>query len=342
MPGNQMSSDLIIAQNTPGSVLPVHRGGRGRAALRRFVEFSAVNIRNKNTRVAYARAAGAFLRWCEGQGIGELGRVQPVHVAAYIEQVQDRRAAPTVKQHLACIRMLFDWLVTGQVMPSNPAHSARGPRHSVSKGSTPVLSSEETTALLEGMDVSTVVGLRDRAIIAVMTYTFARVGAVVALTVEDYYPQKKRWWLRLREKNGKVNEIPCHHKLEDYLYAYIQVAGIADDRKGPLFRSAIGKAKKLGAGAMSRTGVWYMVRRRASDAGIETAIGVHTFRATGITDCLTNGGRIEVAQRMAGHSNAKRPAYMIGATMTSAWGKSSGSGFEITVYEVNSWKYSLM
>jgi len=113
------------------------------------------------------------------------------------------------KQHLACIRMLFDWLVTGQVMPSNPAHSVRGPRHSVSKGVTPVLSSEEATALLTGMDVSTVVGLRDRAIIAVMTYTFARVGAVVALTVEDYFAQKKRWWLRLREKNGKVNEMPA-------------------------------------------------------------------------------------------------------------------------------------
>ena len=135
-------------------------------------------------------------------------------------------SAPSVKQHLACIRMLFDWLVTGQVMPSNPAHSVRGPRHSVSKGVTPVLSSEEATALLTGMDVSTVVGLRDRAIIAVMTYTFARVGAVVALTVEDYFPQKKRWWLRLREKNGKVNEMPCHHKLEAYLDAYIEAAGI--------------------------------------------------------------------------------------------------------------------
>ncbi len=75
--------------------------------------------------------------------------------------------------------------------------------------------------------------------------------------------------------------------------------------RGTLFRAAIGKTKKLGPGAMSRIDVWYMVRRRAADAGIETAIGCHTFRATGITDYLTNGGRIEVAQEMAGHSNAK-------------------------------------
>jgi site-specific recombinase XerD len=300
-----MSSALTVIDQSARPDLPALIAGAGQRAALRFLEYFTVNIRNKNTRAAYGRAAGNFLNWCEGQGISELGRVQPVHVAAYIELLQGKRSAPTVKQHLACIRMLFDWLVIGQVMSTNPAHSVRGPRHSVSKGITPVLSSEEATALLAGMDVSTVVGLRDRAIIAVMTYTFARVGAVVALTVEDYFSQKKRWWLRLREKNGKVNEMPCHHKLEEYLNAYIKAACIKDDRKGPLFRSAIGKTRKLGAGAMSRTDVWYMVRRRASDAGIETAIGCHTFRATGITDYLTNGGRIEVAQRMAGHSDAR-------------------------------------
>src|ERR1700687_496573 len=296
--------ELSVRRNTGGGVPAlVARAGKGGA--RRFLEFFTVNIRNRTPRAPYARAAAVFLRWCEGQGITRLQDVQPVHVAAYIEHLAREMSPPSVKQHLACIRMLFDWLVTGQVIPSNPAHSVRGPRHSVSKGVTPVLSSEEATALLAGMDVSSVVGLRDRAIIAVMTYTFARVGAVVALTVEDYYAQTKRWWLRLREKNGKVNEMPCHHKLEVYLDAYIEAAGIEGDRKEPLFRAAIGKTKKLGQGAISRTDVWYMVRRRAADAGIETAIGCHTFRATGITDYLTNGGRIEAAQRMAGHSNAK-------------------------------------
>ena len=296
-------AQLVAAQSVP--LLPSLIATAGTDASLRFIEYFTVNIRNKNTRAAYGRAAADFLGWCEGQGIDTLGRVQPVHVAAYIELLQGKRSAATVKQHLACIRMLFDWLVIGQVMPTNPAHSVRGPRHSVTKGVTPVLSSEEATALLTGMDVSTVVGLRDRAIIAVMTYTFARVGAVVALTVEDYFSQKKRWWLRLHEKNGKLNEMPCHHKLEQYLDAYIKAAGIAHDRKGPLFRSALGKTVRLSARPMLRGDVWSMVRRRASGAGIETAIGCHTFRATGITDYLTNGGRIEVAQRMAGHSNAK-------------------------------------
>jgi integrase/recombinase XerD len=284
----KLSPSRMVFRHSPGVLPPASPAEapspeRGERASWRFLEFFTVNIRNANTRAAYGRAAGgAFLAWCENRGLTELGQVQPVHVAAYVEQLGRERSAPTVNQHLACLRMLFDWLVTGQVIPSNPAQAVRGPRHSVSKGTTPVLSSEEATVLLAGMDISTVVGQRDRALIAVMTYTFARAVAVVALSVEDYFPQKKRWWLRLHEKNGKVNEMPCHHKLEDYLDAYIKAVGIADDRKGPPFRAAIGKTKKLEAGPMSRTDVWYMVRRRAADAGIETAIGCHTFRATGI------------------------------------------------------------
>jgi site-specific recombinase XerD len=184
--------ELVVFGSTGGGIeLPALIGGAGDRAALRFLDFFTVNIRNRDTRAAYSRAAAVFLRWCEGQGINRLSNVQPVHVAAYIEKLGREMSPPSVKQHLACIRMLFDWLVTGQVIPSNQTHSVRGPRHSVSKGVTPVLSSEEATALLTGMDVSTVVGLRDRAIIALMTYTFARVGAVVALTVEDYFAQKK-------------------------------------------------------------------------------------------------------------------------------------------------------
>jgi integrase/recombinase XerD len=272
---------------------------------KRFLEFFTVNIRNPNTRAAYGRAAGHFLAWCEERGLAELAQVQPIHVAAYVEELQGKVAKTTVKQHLATVRMFFDWLVTGQVVPSNPAHAVRGPRYSVSKGLTPVLSSEEARELIRGIDTSTLVGLRDRALIALMTYTFARVSAAVGLRIEDYYPQKKRWWVKLREKNGKLNEMPCHHNLETYLDEYIEAAGIGQHRKGPLFRSAIGKTGKLSNQAMGRIDVYRMIRRRARDAGIETPIGCHTFRATGITDYLKNGGRIEVAQKMAGHSSAR-------------------------------------
>jgi len=127
----------------------------------------------------------------------------------------------------------------------------------------------------------------------------------VNLKVEDYFPLKKRWWLRLQEKGGKVNEMGCHHKLEEYLDAYIEAAGIADEKKGRLFRAAIGRTGKLSDRPMSRVDAWYMVRRRANDAGLEAAIGNHSFRAIGLTDFLLNGGEITTAQRMAGHANIR-------------------------------------
>ncbi len=298
-----MNTALLPRSSAPE--LPALITRAGEKAAWRFLEFFTVSIRNRNTRGAYAHAASMFLRWCEGRGIARIEDVQPVHVAAYIEELGQRHKAPTVKQHLACLRMLFNWLVTGQVIAANPAHAVRGPRHSVMKGATTVMSSAEASAFLNSIDTSHVVGLRDRAFIGVMVYAFARVSAAVGLKVEDYFPLKKRWWLRLHEKNGKVNEMGCHHKLEQFLDAYIAAAGIADDKKGPLFRAALGRTGKLSDRPMSRVDAWYMVRRRAADAGIEAAIGNHSFRAIGITDYLQNGGDINVARRMAGHSNIK-------------------------------------
>jgi site-specific recombinase XerD len=300
-----MVEPLVSTRAISAISLPALITHAGERAAWRFLEFFTVNIRNKNTRAAYGQAAGAFLRWCEGRGITRIEDVQPVHVAGYIEELGKIRKAPTVKQHLACIRMLFDWLVTGQILASNPAHAVRGPRHSVMKGSTTVMSSEDTSAFLRSIDTSHVVGLRDRALIAVMVYSFARVSAVVGLKVEDYFPLKKRYWLRLHEKGGKVNEMGCHHKLEEYLDAYIAAAGIAADKKGPLFRAAVGRTGKLSGRPMSRVDAWYMVQRRTADAGIDAAIGNHSFRAIGITDYMENGGDITIAQRMAGHANIK-------------------------------------
>jgi integrase/recombinase XerC len=147
--------------------------------------------------------------------------VQPLHIAAYIEQLARERSAPTVKQRLAAIRHLFDWLVTGQVMRVNPASSVRGPSHSVKRGKTPVLDPSEARALLDSIDATTPVGLRDRALIGLMVYSFARVGAALAMKVQDVYVQNRRLWVRLHEKVGKRHEMPCHHNLEAYLHAYI-------------------------------------------------------------------------------------------------------------------------
>jgi site-specific recombinase XerD len=245
-----------------------------------------------------------FFRWCESRGL-ELERIGPVHVAAYIEKLGKELSRPTVKQQLAAVRMLFDWLVVGQVVPFNPASSVRGPRYTAKKGKTPVLSAEEARELLDSIDTSSVVGLRDRALIGLMVYTFARVGAATGMDVEDWYFQGRRWWVRLHEKGGKRHEMPAHHNLEEYMAAYLEAAGIAGKKGTPLFRTAKGKTQLLTERRITQPEVYLMIRRRASGAGIKTLIGCHTFRATGITAYLKNGGKLEVAQQMAAHESAR-------------------------------------
>ena len=201
--------------------------------------------------------------------------------------------------------MLFDFLVVRQVVRVNPAASVRGPSYVLTKGKTPILAPEDARALFDTLRTDTLVGLRDRALIGVMIYSFARVSAVVTLRVEDYFPQGKRWWLRFREKGGKTHEMPAHHTLEEYIDAYLGAAGIGDDKKAPLFRAALGKTGRLTERGLSRHNAFQMIRRRAKDAGIRVAIGCHSFRGTGITIYLQNGGELEMAQRMAGHASPR-------------------------------------
>jgi len=306
----------LAVQHGPGGVerssritpmsfaVPTIIANAGEKASRRFIEFFTANIRNRNTRQAYAHAIGRFLDWCEANHLS-LDDLDPVAIAAYVEQLMTINSAPTVKQHLAAIRMLMDWLVVGQVLPFNPAASVRGPRHVVKKGKTLVLSAEQARQLLDSIDTSTLVGLRDRALIGAMVYSFARVSAVINMNVEDYWQNGKRWWLRLKEKGGKHHELPAHHSAEEYLDAYLYAAGIAVHAKTPLFRSAFGRANRLTEKRMSRKDVWHMIRRRARNAGLPARTCCHTFRATGITAYLANGGTIEKAQTIAAHESPR-------------------------------------
>ncbi len=271
----------------------------------RVVEFFTAQISNANTRKAYLRATWAFATWCVDHGIGELGHVRPIHVAAYIEELRSIVATPSVKLQLAAIRMLFDWLVVGQIIPANPAHSVKGPKHVVKKGKTAVLSAEEARELIDSIDLDSPQGLRDRALVGIMVYTFARVGAVIKMRVQDVYVQGRRTWVRLHEKGGKRHEMPCHHNLEEYLEEYLEGAGIAVDGKGFLFRTARGRTQQLSDRPMTQPDVYRMIGRRTADAGVRTKVCCHSFRATGITEYLRNGGKLEVAQQMANHESSR-------------------------------------
>jgi site-specific recombinase XerD len=257
------------------AVLPAKLFAPTPKAARRVVEFFTAQINNDHTRKSYLNATRRFAEWCDRNGISELVDVEPFHVAAFVKELQGQFTPPTVKQHLAALSMLFDWLVTGHVMETNPAHAVRGPKYVVKKGKTPVLTAEEARALLDSIgapeagrtpeeDPPTLTDLRDRALIGVMVYTFARVNAVISMKVEDYFTQGRRGWVRLHEKGGKEHEVPCHHSLEKLLDAYIAAAGIAGDADGPLFRTT---GRKTGhAHAMWQQDAYRMIQRRASNA----------------------------------------------------------------------------
>ena len=303
MPADSENVPAILLTE-PAAPVPAVIAARGHQAGRRFVEFFTANIRNPNTRKAYYRATTEFFDWCDQARLGLLD-IEPVHVAAWVESLSHKFSPPTVKQWLAAVRMLFDWLVVGQVLAVNPAAAVRGPKHVVKVGKTPVLAAPEARQLLESINTASVVGFRDRALIGLLVFTFARIGAALGMTVDDVYWQRRRLWVRLHEKGGKQHSMPCHHNLETYLQDYIEAAGLARDREGPLFRTSYRRTGLLTDRAMTQSDAWRMLQRRARAAGIPTSVCNHTFRATGITAYLDNGGSLENAQAMAAHESPR-------------------------------------
>ena len=301
-----------------GFVLPAVIADQGGKAAERFFTFFTDTIPNANTRAAYYRNAMRFFAWTHAKGLS-LPAIRSYHVSAYLAELAADHATPTVKQHLAAIRMLFDWLIVGQVLEMNPAAAVRAAKHVVKKGKTPVLKADEARQLLDSIPLkigpepkegeedkrpASLIGLRDRALIAVMVFSFARISAALGMKVEDYYTEGRRGWFRLHEKGGKRHEVPTHHNAEDYLDAYLAATGIAGERKTPLFRT-IDRRRRLTARPMHRNDALRMIKQRAKAAGLPEEVCCHTFRATGITAYLENGGTIEHAQQIANHESPK-------------------------------------
>ena len=299
-------------------VMPAILEAASPKARKRVLEFFGASIRNENTRRAYMKACGAFCQFLDDNDVDALEDIEPLHVAAYLEAMQaatdkdggKKFSIATQKQHMAAVRMLLDYLVTGGMLAHNPALSVRAPRQSTVKGKTPTLSADEAGELLRSIETDTLIGLRDRALIGMMVFTFARVSAACGVDLGDVYHQKKRLWVRLHEKGGKVHDMPCHHTLEHYLGEYTEKARLPDRQSTPLFqtfkRRPYGRGEpELSGRRLSRVAAWQMVQRRAEAAGLDTHICNHTFRGTGITTYLENGGTLENAQRMAAHASTR-------------------------------------
>jgi site-specific recombinase XerD len=298
------------------------------AVIDAFRNFFDGKLRCANTRRAYERSASSFFEYAAQRlAILSIDQIKPYHISAWLDAMLGQGlSAPTVKQRLAALNGLFESLLAQRIIGSNPAKLVQGPRHIISKGRTPVLSGDEVVQLLNAIDACTLIGKRDRAMIGVMAYSFARISAVTSLKVEHIFHQKRRLWLRLREKGGKAKDIPCHHQLEAYLDDWLDAARLRLHPDAPLFqtfarcgnRTARAPAfaseesadlathkniRPLSGKPMTQAMTWEMLQRRKKSAGLDTAICNHTFRATGITAYLINGGAIERAANIAGHAS---------------------------------------
>jgi site-specific recombinase XerD len=288
--------------------VPVLVDAAGERARWRFLEFFAAHIRNPNTRRAYSNDLARFLDWCQAQGVRDITEIHTLHVATYTELLTRSHSAPTVKRHVSAIRRLFDWLVTGQVIPANPAAPVRPPKYSQRRGKTPILDADEARKLLDSIDTNTLLGLRDVALISLMLFALSRIGAAKALKVGDLFTRQHRLWVRLHEKGGKVHEMPCHHTLETALCAWLGASGLQQQPKAALFPSCPHRVSDANASwvltgkPITQQGAYHVIRKRAAAAGIAGAIGNHSMRGSGITAYLKNGGTLEKARDMANHA----------------------------------------
>ncbi len=275
----------------------------GNAARFAWGEFFDGELANANTRAAYLRAVGQFLGWCEAHGL-ELHRIAPGHVGQYLGRHPG--SIPTKKQHLAAIRHFFDRLAVRHAVVLNPALSVRAERYQVVEGKTPEISVLHARHLLASIDTTSVVGLRDRAVIGVLIYTAARVGAVAKLSLRDLRHDGSQWALRFTEKRGKAREIPVRHDLERFLVAYLEAAGLRPEPTAqPLFRSAVRRSRVLTANLMAAGDMCRMMKRRLRDAGLPGQLSPHSFRVATITDLLEQGVPLDDVQYLAGHADPR-------------------------------------
>ena len=297
----QSDGELVTANGNAGTPNLIQEAGP--AAKFAWEEFIYGKIRNRHTRAAYERAIRQFLRHCDRQ-CKELPTITPMDVGTYLDGLP--YATSTKKLHLAALRHFFDALVTRHVVVLNPAASVRGERLHVVEGKTPEISIEQARLLLRSIDVTNVVGLRDRAIISILIYTAARAGAVAGLRCCDFYDLGDQYCFRFHEKGGKSREIPVRHDLSQTIRAYQTAAQLnACDKASPLFRTTVRRTKQLTENWMTTDDIGRMVKRRLRAAGLPSRLSPHSFRVTTITDLLSQGVPLEDVQNLAGHADPR-------------------------------------
>jgi len=306
-PRNPRSVALVVRVETPVATLvrelPPLITQAGRPAETAWDDFFHGRLANAHTRKEYNRAIRNFLEWAENQGLA-LERIRAGDVGRYLREHPG--SPPTQKQVLAALRRFFNLLVERHIVVMNPAAVAQTERYSVLEGKTAEITKDQIRKLLETIDTTSVVGLRDRCLIRTLIYTAARAGAVARLRRKDFYLSGNQAFFRFQEKGGKSREIPVRHELDEDLRRYIEVAGLLEaDPKAPLFPTAVRREKRFTSQAMDGSDVARMIRRRMTDAGLPSNLTAHSFRVAAITDLIKQGIPIEDVQYLAGHADAR-------------------------------------
>ena len=281
--------------------LPFLIQSAGSPAINAWNNFFNGKLHNENTRSAYSRAISQFMDWCETKEIelrhvmtGDVGRFLREHLGGIV----------TKKHHLSALRRFFNLLVERHINMINPAAVAETECHQVLEGKTPEITIIQARRLMASIEIDTVVGLRDRSIIATLIYTAACAGAFANLQVENFYHAGDQYCLRFTEKDGKSREIPVRHDLERNIKEYVQAAGVKDALKGsPLFLIAIRKEKRLTQTSMTGHDICRMVKHRMKRVGLTDRLTPHSFRVTASTELLNRGVFLEDGQRLLGHAD---------------------------------------
>lgn len=302
-----MNADSTIStKNLPAirAEAPLLIQQAGESAKFAWEEFFYARIRSEHTRRAYHRAVTGLLKWSEIQGLA-LNQISPAHVGLYMDSLPLSTASK--KQVLAGIRHFFDGLVTRHAIALNPALSVRTERYSVIEGKTPEITVKQARELLQSIDITDLVGLRDKSIISILIYTAARIGAVSKLKVKDLYDSGDQYCLHFLDKGGKSREIPVRYDLQGLLFDYLRSAdtllGHDDDR--PLFSTVVRKTKELTLRPMTANDIGRMVKRRMKAASLPDRLSPHSFRVATITDLLGQGVPLEDVQHLAGHADPR-------------------------------------
>jgi integrase/recombinase XerD len=302
-------SDIVIlptrAATSPCSLLlaPATIDAAGPVAAATWDEFFLAAVRNPHTRAAYLHAARRFFAWLGPHDI-PLHNITPALVGRYFDQLAG--STPTRKLHLAALRRLFDLFVTRHLMVLNPAASVRGERYQVEEGKTPEITQEQATKLLKSIAPTTLIALRDRAIVGVLIFTAARAGAVAKLHFKHLSRGEIAWSLRFDEKGGKSREIPVRSDLQQLLAQYIEAASLREaPANAPFFRTAFRKSGRLTSNAMTGADICRMVKRRIKAAGLPERLSPHSFRVFAITNLLSQDVALEDVQYLCGHSDPR-------------------------------------